>query len=131
MYVDSSAILSILLGEEDAKQVSCKIDEAKTRLSTSPISVVEATLNLARETDTPIMEAHEMVLQFLDAARIIQISMTPEMGRKALEAYATYGRGSGSKARLNLGDVFSYAAAKSLRVPLLYKGQDFVHTDLG
>jgi uncharacterized protein with PIN domain len=61
------------------------MDEAKTRLMTSPIAIVEATLNLAREADMPIMEAHELVIEFLGTARIYQISVTPEMGRKALD----------------------------------------------
>jgi ribonuclease VapC len=53
------------------------------------------------------------------------------MGRRAIEAYAAYGKGQGSKARLNLGDVFAYASAKCYGVPSLYKGKDFIHTDLG
>ena len=37
---------------------------------------------------------------------------------------------TGHGAKLNLGDVFSYACAKAYRVPLLYKGNDFAKTDL-
>jgi len=29
-----------------------------------------------------------------------------------------------------MGDCFSYACAKIHRVPLLFKGDDFIHTDI-
>lgn len=45
-------------------------------------------------------------------------------------AYSRYGRGSGHPARLNMGDCFSYALAKSRNLPLLFKGDDFIHTDI-
>lgn len=50
-------------------------------------------------------------------------------GAVALGAYLTYGRGV-HRARLNLGDCFAYALAKELDAPLLYKGNDFLHTDI-
>jgi ribonuclease VapC len=31
---------------------------------------------------------------------------------------------------LNFGDCFAYALAKDLGEPLLFKGDDFVHTDI-
>ncbi|MDP3899007.1 MAG: type II toxin-antitoxin system VapC family toxin, partial [Mesorhizobium sp.] len=37
---------------------------------------------------------------------------------------------SGHRARLNMGDCFSYALAKSRNLPLLFKGDDFIHTDI-
>ena len=52
-------------------------------------------------------------------------------GDLARRAYRTYGRGSGSPARLNLGDCFAYALAKATGEPLLFKGDDFGHTDAG
>lgn len=50
--------------------------------------------------------------------------------RVAGDAYLRYGRGSGSRARLNYGDCFSYALAVSRDEPLLFKGDDFIHTDV-
>ena len=41
-----------------------------------------------------------------------------------------FGRGSGSKAKLNMGDCFAYALSKRIAEPLLYKGKDFPHTDV-
>ena len=48
----------------------------------------------------------------------------------ARDARNEYGRGSGSPAKLNMGDCFAYALAKALDEPLLFKGDDFVHTDI-
>ncbi len=48
----------------------------------------------------------------------------------AREAWTRFGRGSGSPARLNYGDCFAYAAAKVTGEPLLFKGDDFTHTDI-
>jgi ribonuclease VapC len=40
-----------------------------------------------------------------------------------------YGKGRDG-ARLNLADCFSYALAKTRRLPLLFKGDDFGKTDI-
>ena len=49
---------------------------------------------------------------------------------EAIRAHERFGRGSGSPAKLNFGDCFSYAAAKVTGEPLLFKGNDFTHTDI-
>ena len=36
----------------------------------------------------------------------------------------------GSGAKLNMGDCATYALAKSMNVPLLFKGDDFTATDI-
>lgn len=48
----------------------------------------------------------------------------------AVEARLRFGRGAGHKARLNYGDCFAYALAKTRNLPLLFKGDDFLHTDI-
>lgn len=48
----------------------------------------------------------------------------------AREAYRDFGCGSGHPARLNFGDCFAYALARHLGEPLLFKGNDFAHTDI-
>ena len=47
----------------------------------------------------------------------------------AADAYYRYGRGR-HVAGLNYGDCFSYALAMHTNEPLLFKGDDFVHTDV-
>jgi ribonuclease VapC len=48
----------------------------------------------------------------------------------AKAAYRRYGRGTRHAANLNMGDCFAYALAKTKRLPLLFKGDDFIHTDV-
>ena len=56
--------------------------------------------------------------------------VTEAQARIAREAYRDYGRGSGHPARLNFGDCFAYALARATGEPLLFKGSDFIHTDI-
>jgi ribonuclease VapC len=48
----------------------------------------------------------------------------------ARDAHRRFGRGTGHPARLNFGDCFAYALAKEFNEPLLFIGQDFIHTDI-
>jgi ribonuclease VapC len=48
---------------------------------------------------------------------------------RPVEARRIYGKGR-HRADLNYGDSFSYALAKTLDEPLLFKGNDFIHTDV-
>ena len=61
-------------------------------------------------------------------------SATPHLdssvSKLAADAFFHYGKGRGHPARLNLADCLSYAVAKHLNAPLLYKGDDFIHTDI-
>jgi ribonuclease VapC len=50
--------------------------------------------------------------------------------RMAADAFLLYGKGRGHPAQLNFADCMSYAVAKHLGAPLLYKGSDFAHTDI-
>jgi len=50
-----------------------------------------------------------------------------ELGRRA---YQLFGKGSGHPAALNFGDCFAYALARATGEPLLFKGDDFAHTDV-
>jgi ribonuclease VapC len=58
------------------------------------------------------------------------IPFTHEQARLAVEAFKRFGKGRGAKASLNFGDCFVYALAKELEAPVLFKGNDFAHTDL-
>ena len=62
---------------------------------------------------------------FLSTAGIELIPVTVQQAKIAVEAYRYFGRGSGHPARLNFGDCFSYALARDLGEPLLFKGADF------
>jgi hypothetical protein len=48
----------------------------------------------------------------------------------AVAAFERYGKGRKHRARLNFGDCLSYACARAHGAKLLFKGDDFVHTDV-
>ena len=56
--------------------------------------------------------------------------VTFEQARIARQAYSQYGKGNGHPAHLNFGDCFTYALARVKREPVLFKGDEFAHTDL-
>lgn len=62
--------------------------------------------------------------------RGIEIAAVDErLAKEARIAYRHYGKGRHT-ARLNLGDCFNYALAKTLDEPVLCTGRDFAKTDL-
>jgi ribonuclease VapC len=58
------------------------------------------------------------------------VAFDQHLAEVAVSAHVRFGRGSGHPANLDLGDCFSYALAKSRNLPLLFKGNDFIHTDI-
>lgn len=63
----------------------------------------------------------------------LDITIAPVTAHQTLiarEAYRDFGRGSGHPAQLNFGDCFSYALARDSGEELLFKGHDFIHTDI-
>jgi len=66
----------------------------------------------------------------IDEAQIAIEPVTEAQARIARQAYRDFGKTSGHPAKLNFGDCFSYALAKSKGEPLLFKGQDFSRTDV-
>jgi len=121
MIVDSSALVAILTAEPDAAELAAAIQAHPCRISTA--TALETALVMQ-----PAMA--EEVDELLDAARAELIPFDAAQLRHARDAMSRYGRGSGSPARLNFGDCFSYALAKVTGEPLLFKGDDFRHTDV-
>ena len=128
MFVDASAIIGIIGDEEDRLSLSARLAQA-SKVYVSPIVLYEATAGLARKRACPIEQAEELVDLFIEetSAQIIQISAA--IGREAIKAFRIYGKGR-HKADLNMGDCFAYACAQAHRIPLLFKGNDFGHTDI-
>lgn len=66
---------------------------------------------------------------FLATAGIVIVPFDSDQALIARSAFHRFGKGR-HPAGLNLGDCFSYALARACDAPLLFKGQDFRHTDL-
>lgn len=129
MFVDAPALVAVLLDEPDGQRVSRAMERAE-RLFMSPVAIFETVTAIIRERKLGGREARQAVERALRIANIETVPITREIGDLALLAFEKYGKGRGHKAQLNMGDCFAYACAKSLDVPLLYKGDDFAKTDL-
>jgi ribonuclease VapC len=128
MFVDASAIVAMLAGEDDAADLSGRFSRAES-VATSAVAVYEAVLGLARAQSISTSDAETAIDDLLSHARAEIIPITAEIGREAIRAFERFGRGR-HPARLNMGDCFAYACARALGVPLLFKGDNFALTDI-
>jgi ribonuclease VapC len=125
MIVDTSTIVAILMREPDAVRFELALDSA-ARSTMSAATYVELVNVVDRKAGAGLLEAADEVLQI---AKIEIVPFTLEQARWARHARLTFGVGR-HPANLNFGDCFAYALAKSTGEPLLYKGNDFAHTDV-
>lgn len=128
MYVDASAIVAVILDEEDADRLVRGMAEARDRTS-SIVSAFEAVVAVGRKTGNRAA-AVKVVREFLDLAEIAITDAGDGLPEELSDAHERYGNGSGHPAQLNMGDCFSYAMAKTAGVPLLYNGGEFADADL-
>ena len=128
MFLDASAIVAIIILEPGHRELAHRIDASDATL-TSPVAFVEAALAIARDHRIGFERARTLVERFLERTQTVIVPVDPQAGYLALDAYREYGKGR-HRARLNFGDCFAYAMAKQHGVPLLYKGDAFVQTDL-
>ena len=126
MIVDTSALIAILRDEPDAKDCALTIERSANR-RLSAANFVETALVIDGSRD-PI--ASRRFDDLVTEGRIVIEPVTEAQARIAREAYRDFGKGSGHPAKLNFGDCFAYALAKTTGEPLLFKGDDFIHTDI-
>ena len=129
MFIDASAIVAILTSEPQAGALIAALDLGETRI-TSALAVFEAVTALSRKLDQDVATSERQVQRFLDLSGIQVVPITEAVGADALAAHARYGKGRGHPAKLNLGDCFAYACARTHGVPLLFVGDDFARTDI-
>jgi ribonuclease VapC len=122
MVIDTSAIVAILFDEPERDRFAGLIDEAGPRL-VSAVGRVEAVCVVERRKHEAGRERLDRFFR-LTGAEIVGV--TPEF---AVEAFRRFGKGR-HPARLNIGDCFAYALAKTTGEPLLFKGADFARTDI-
>ncbi len=128
MFVDSSAATAILLGETDADELTLKLKGASPLL-TSPLVCYETTRAVARAKNIDVEHATSVVERMVLYYGIRSIAISEDIGRAAIIAFTRFGKGR-HRADLNMGDCFSYACARLHKVPMLCKGNDFIHTDI-
>ncbi|MEY8015685.1 type II toxin-antitoxin system VapC family toxin [Mycobacterium servetii] len=126
MIVDTSAVVAVVLGETDGEQLAEMLLDA-TAPKMSAATLVEVNAVLTRRLRP---EDQRRVERLFAVWEIDLVPFDAEQAEIASRAYRDFGRGSGHPAALNLGDCYSYALAEVTGEPLLYVGDDFVHTDV-
>ena len=125
MVIDTSALVAILQREPERRALIEAIEAADAR----PVSVatfVEIAIVIeARHGAEGLRDLDHLISR----AGIELVPVDVEHGKVACSAFSRFGKGR-HRAGLNYGDCFSYALAISTGEPLLFKGDDFVHTDV-
>lgn len=125
MVLDTSALLGILLGEAEGEAMAARLAAAQAPVICAP-NWLEAMMVIT----TRLGPQGAVALAELLAAAELQIQPADEaIAVAAYDAWMRFGKGR-HKACLNFGDCFAYALAVRRGEPLLFKGEDFVHTDV-
>jgi ribonuclease VapC len=121
--VDASALVAVARAEPDRADILGALAKYELAFAT-PVNLFEASLILVHRhaVFTP-----EQFRQWISALKIETAHVVEH--EHALDAFLRYGKGV-HRAGLNLGDCFAYALAKALDAPLLFKGEDFIFTDV-
>src|SRR5664279_366462 len=126
MIIDSSALIAILRDEPDSNVCAIAIERNVNR-RLSAANFVETALVIDGSRDPVASRRFDDLIR---EAQIVIEPVTEAQARIAREAYRDFGRGSGHPAKLNFGDCFAYALARTTGEPLLFKGDDFIQTDI-
>ena len=126
MVVDTSAILAILKQEDDAPMIADRLAGNQQILMSAATLMECGTVVVGRYGAAGTVELKGLLARL----KVTIVALSAEHAQAGIEAYALYGRGSGHRAKLNMGDCFAYACAKANRARLLFKGDDFTKTDI-
>jgi len=126
MVVDTSALVAVLLGEPERDRFIELLADAEDPLISAATLVETSIVMLAKTGAEGVSDLDEL----LAAAAVRCVAVDAAQAHLAREAFARFGKGR-ARAGLNYGDCFAYALARATARPLLFKGDDFIHTDVG
>jgi ribonuclease VapC len=127
MIVDASALVAVIRDEPDADRFFRALSETPQPKRMSAANYLEAAIVIDAAKSPIVSRRFD---EAISEAGIVIEPVTREQAEIARAAYRDFGKGSGHPAGLNFGDCFAYALARALREPLLFKGEDFSHTDV-
>lgn len=126
LVADSSALLAVLLGEPERAEFKRLLLAHDVRISAGTLIETLRVVQLALGAEA--LSGVDALLE-TSAAEIVPVDA--DQVAAAREGMLRFGKGCGEEpAVLNFGDLFAYALAKRLALPLLYKGDDFARTDV-
>ena len=124
MAADTSAIVAVLMDEDEGLSFYSEMrNDGEVLVSTA--TAVELMIVAMGKGET----IHRAAIQFLERPFIRLVPLDVEQLWLADAAHRRYGKGR-HRAGLNFGDTFACALASVRGLPLLYKGDDFTHTDI-
>jgi ribonuclease VapC len=123
--LDTSAVVAIALQEPDGESYLQRIVSDGAVVGTP--TLVECHMVL---TSRMPAFANAFMKGFVERQSVHVSNFTFDVYEIAVTAFEKYGKGRRHPARLNFGDCMAYAVAKHHGLPLLYKGDDFSHTDI-
>jgi ribonuclease VapC len=126
MVLDTSALLALLLDEPEAEGFRAAVEEDTTRLVSAATLLETALVIEARKGEPGGRELDSLIQK----AEVVVVPVDAEHVSEARRAYRRFGKRRHA-AGLNFGDVFAYALARTSGEPLLFKGDEFVKTDIG
>lgn len=129
MFIDSSALVEILMDAARRQDLLERMAISPTPFSTSATVIHETTVVISSRTNKTVETTLDFVEDFLAELNAEILPATRDTALAALDAFSRYGKGRHPD-RLNFGDCFSYAGAKASGAGLLYVGEDFRRTDL-
>ena len=126
IVVDTSALIAIM-GDEPERRTFNELIEKAAITCISAANLLETRMILfSRFNESAILALDA----FFQKSGTTVMKVSPRIADIAFDAYKRFGKGTGHGAALNYGDCFSYALAKYLDAPLLFKGNDFSQTDI-
>ncbi|WP_244593485.1 type II toxin-antitoxin system VapC family toxin [Methylopila sp. Yamaguchi] len=123
--MDSSALVAIAKNESEGEAFAQVIGVAEALVGAPTLLETRIVLQSLMSDG-----ADRFIDDIASNPAVTVVAFTADHYRLAAEAFQRYGRGRGHPAKLNFGDCMSYAIAKFHNAPLLFKGDDFVHTDI-
>ncbi|MYA21376.1 MAG: type II toxin-antitoxin system VapC family toxin [Gemmatimonadetes bacterium] len=124
MIADTSALMAVLMDEPEGSSLhNAMVRDGTVLVSTG--TAVELMIVALGKDDA----VYQSAVQLLGKSFIRLTPLAETQMRAAVKAYQRFGKGR-HPASLNFGDTFAYALATTRRLPLLFKGDDFVQTDI-
>jgi len=125
VVIDASAVVAILLAEPEAAALERALGRDDVRLLSAPTRT-EMSIVIHGRGGLPAVQT---LRTFLENTGAVDVPFDRALADLAADAYAKFGKGN-HRARLNLGDCFTYAVAKRTGEPILCVGDDFARTDV-
>lgn len=139
LFIDASVAVAIITREADADALMDRLEKEGGPFYISAVMKLETSISVARRLAGPgnpatadiVTTARRLVGQFITDLAARDVPIADDVANYALDAAQRFGKIVNHAARLNMGDCFAHACATASQTRVAYKGDDFLHTDIG